>query len=271
MSRLTKLARRTMQASRLRSTSRCLAVSLALSTVAVGCSGADTGKPSSSARSGGPASSVSSTSSSTSPVVATSVSSTTSTIPPTTVPPTVSFSGSVAFLYQVWFVDIPDEVEGTPTYVPPAPGSGCLAEGGYEDLAPGTKVLLTDDVGAPVATAELSAGVTVHQVLDTESERSERNRLIDSVFDLRSALVMDDPVAPAEVEVARAHQHLADAGQPSSAPFEGYPFAAAWCRLTFRVEGAPVSARYGVTITHRGTQMFSREVAEGGGMNLVIG
>jgi hypothetical protein len=111
----------------------------------------------------------------------------------------------------------------------------------------------------------------VHQTLDTESERRERKILIDSIFDLRSALVLGDPVAEANVEVARAEQHLADVDRPSTTPFEGYPFAAAWCQLSFTVEGLPESANYGITVTTRGTQVFPRAVAESGGVKVVVG
>lgn len=189
---------------------------------------------------------------------------------PPTAPPRLTLTGTVDVLDQVWFDGLPDELGGPP-YSPPPPGSSCSGRDGFADLAPGAPVLISEGSGAALASVQLGAGTRVHQVLNTESERRERDELIDSIFDLRVAIAGGDPVAVAEVEVARAEQQLADVGALPSAPFEGHPLAATWCRFTFTAPDLPLTDTYGVAVTHRGIQTFPRGVIEASGAALVVG
>lgn len=175
----------------------------------------------------------------------------------------VMLTGTVDVLDQVWFVG---SIDGT-DYSPPQEGRMCAGTKGYADLAPGASVIVSGGDGAPLAVAQLSDGSLVHDVKGTEGERQSREELVDSIFGLRVAIASGDPVAVAQLNLDRANQRLADLSDtsPLPPPFEGHPFGAAWCRLTFSLPTLPIVPAYQVTVTNRGATTFTRDQLEASG------
>ena len=80
----------------------------------------------------------------------------------------------------------------------------------------------------------LGGGRSISQVKSTASERQKREELIDAIYNLREAKVAGDPVAVANLNLARANLRLQDLDTPGPPPpFEGHAFWAEWCRLPF--------------------------------------
>lgn len=166
------------------------------------------------------------------------------------------FTGTVAVLDQVSFIG---SIDGEPDYQLPAEGSPCAGRDGYADLAPGGTVIVADGSGAALATTQLGAGRSQQVVRNTKSERDQREALIDAIYNLRVSKVSRDPVAVAQLNLDRAKLRLADLDNPGPAPqpFEGHPFQANWCVLTFETTPLPPVGTHVVTVTHRGTTTYT--------------
>lgn len=204
------------------------------------------------------------------------------TLPPTTAPPTtqppvttqprLTIAGEVTFLDRsgVWF---DGNTDGGQAHQPPADGSPCQGYDGYADLSAGGSVIVTDGSGLPLATTTLGGGTTVQEVRGTEAERTAREDLLDAIYGLRSAYAYGDPVRVAELNLERADLRVADQQAGGLPGFEGHPFRATWCRVSFTVNDLPPLEGYQFTVTHRGTTTFTRSEieADGGRVLLAVG
>jgi len=176
--------------------------------------------------------------------------------------------GKVSVLRTVGFSG---SIDGQPDS-PPVFGQPCSGTGGYGDIAPGGVVIITDPAGAAIATTQLGGGVTTSAVRKTESERVQREDLIDAIYELRIALVAGDPVRSAQLNLDRANVRLADLDNPDPVPpFEGHPFWAQWCDVSFTTPPLPDHPTYGVSITQRGTSTVTRQEVLSGQVSLIIG
>lgn len=197
---------------------------------------------------------------------------TSTTVPPptTTTPPTVVISGTAEYLSDVSFQG---SIDGQDMSLL-ANGAPCPARDGYSDLVAGGAVELGDSGGAVHAVTALGVGHIVNEVKSTQSERRARAELIDAIYDLRVAET-DDPVQEAQLQLDRATQHLHDDQQPgpTPGPFEGHAFIATWCHLDFVGTPIPVASGYTITVTHRGTTVYSAAQlqADRGHVTLVVG
>src|SRR5690606_14424739 len=133
----------------------------------------------------------------------TTTSSTTS--PTTTMAPTIDLIGSIAFLKTVGFDGVIDDIDSRP----PADGAGCSGSGGYADIVPGASVTITNGVGATLAVVPLQGGAIVRGVRQTDSERTRREDLMDSIFELRKAKARHDSVRRAQLDLDRANARVA--------------------------------------------------------------
>lgn len=189
---------------------------------------------------------------------------------PTTTAPRLAISGTVEYLSDVSFNGSND---GEPWQLL-ANGSACPARDGYSDLVAGGSVVITGATGAALAVASLRPGQIVNGVKNTQTERAEREKLLDAIYDLRIAKT-SDPVEQAQLRLDRADLRLNDAEHPGSSPgpFEGHAFIATWCHLDFVSPLLPIGATYNVTVTHRGTTAFSAQQVQGnaGRVILIIG
>jgi hypothetical protein len=194
------------------------------------------------------------------------------TLPPTTEPPRLSISGAVTFLDRSGV-----EFEGNTDFgggpQPPADGSPCQGYGGYADLSAGASVIISDASGVPLQTTTLDGGATVREVRGTESERIQREQLLDSIYELRSIPVRNDAVGVAELNLERAQLRLADQQAGGLPGFEGHPFRATWCRVSFTASDLPLSDSYQFTVTHRGTTTLAADqiAADGNTVLLALG
>lgn len=191
---------------------------------------------------------------------------------PTTESPRISLSGAVTFLDRSGV-----EFEGNTDFAggpqPPADGSSCQGYGGYADLSAGGSVIISDASGAPLQTIALGEGVTVREVRGTESERIQREQLLDSIYELRSIPVRNDRVRLGQLNLERAQLRVADMQAGGLPGFEGLPFRATWCRVSFAAVELPVSDSYQFTVTHRGTTTLSADqiAADGNTVLLALG
>ncbi len=110
-------------------------------------------------------------------------------------------------------------------------------------------------------------------VRGTESERIQRERLLDSIYELRSIPVLNDRVRVAQLNLERAQLRVADMQAGGLPGFECLPFRAKWCRVSFAAVDLPVSDSYQFTVTHRGTTTFSADqlAADGNTVLLALG
>lgn len=244
-----------------RRTTRHISFGLAVILVTVsGCAGSDGGSTAgvASARSNKRSDAATSTSTSVATTPATDIVTTTATPPTTTTAvPTMSINGSISFLDDIGF---DGTIEGIASASPPD-GSPCAGSDGYPDINAGAAVTIGDGAGLTLATVPLGPGAAVNAVRGTSKERQLRQRLLDSVFDLRyvKADTAGDGVAAAGVNVTRAEQRLYDLDHPDDLSFEGLAFHATWCRLPFASAGLPLLPGYTVTIGTHGTTVYSAQ------------
>jgi hypothetical protein len=182
---------------------------------------------------------------------------TTTTTTTTTTVPTADLAGSIAYLESIGFGG---SIDGRPSD-PPPPGTPCSGEGAYSDLVPGAAVTVSDGTGRVLATVPLGSGATVDLVRATTLERSERRRLIDSIFELRASEASANglSVEAAQARLDGAEQRLYDLEHPDDLSFEGLPFQARWCRMPFGVTGLPVLPSYTITVAQRNAAVYTAE------------
>ena len=113
----------------------------------------------------------------------------------------------------------------------------------------------------------------MREVRGAESERIQRERLLDSIYELRSIPVRNDRVRVAQLNLERAQLRVADMQAGGLPGFECLPFRATWCRVSFAAVDLPVSDSYQFTVTHRGTTTFSADqlAADGNTVLLALG
>jgi hypothetical protein len=178
----------------------------------------------------------------------------------------------VSFLRYVAFGG---SIDGEAPYESPADGTQCAGEDGYSDLVPGATVVVADGSGAVLATAPLGAGQSSNRIRNTQSERVDREGMIDAIYGLRVAKAHGDRVLVAQLNLDRANLRLHDLDfpGPEPQPFEGHPFIAVWCSLPFSFAGLPVQPGYTFTVTHRGATTYSAGdlAAKENRLELVIG
>ncbi|MFZ4433316.1 MAG: hypothetical protein ACOYOQ_09005 [Microthrixaceae bacterium] len=193
------------------------------------------------------------------------------TVTTTTTIPLITVSGGISFLKTVGFDGVIDGASDI-DFRPSPNGTSCSGSKGYGDLNPGATVIIADGSGAVVATVPLGAGAIVNGVRGTPNERSERERLIDSIYGLRVAYAQYDSLRVAELNYERAQLRVNELNLPFPQPFEGLPFYASWCRLSFSAPGLVLSPSYTVTIGTRGSTTTSADelFANGGSIELTV-